>query len=501
MNSTVSELWLCSFSQFIANQMGLYFPKERWCDLERELASVAKAFNFTNVESCIQWLMSSALTKNQIEVLASHLTVGETYFFREQASFEALKYEVFPELITYCQKVGKKLTIWSAGCCSGEEPYSLAILLNEMIPNLSSDNVSIIATDINPHFLHKASKGVYSDWSFRNTPSWLKERYFEKNKEGRFNISPKIKRLVVFAHLNLVDTFSITGLVPNFVDLVFCRNVLMYFALEQAKKVVENIYSFLSNGGWLIVSPSELSNTLFSQFTTINYTNAILYRKINRDYQKAEISFCKPELKLEADLLPILTTQIEPEPLTLETKENIIEETKLKPNTEILYLKALSLYEQGLYETAIENLLELLLLDQNNIQIIVLLAKAYNNQGKHNKAIEWCQKAIAINKLDASCYYLLASIFQEQNQIEEAIKSLKKAIYIDQNFIMAYFALGTISLQQINHKESNKYFENALSLLSTYKQEEILPYSEAITAGRLIEIIKVMSSRTYHNNL
>ena len=127
-------------------QMGLHFPKGRWCDLERGIRSAAREFGFKDAESCIQWLLSSRFTKNQIEILGSHLTVGETCFFREKKSFEVLEEHIFPELIYSRREIEQNLRIWSAGCCTGEEPYSIAILLSKMVPDLKDWNTTIPTT-------------------------------------------------------------------------------------------------------------------------------------------------------------------------------------------------------------------------------------------------------------------------------------------------------------------------------------------------------------------
>ncbi|MBI2224552.1 MAG: molybdopterin-dependent oxidoreductase, partial [Betaproteobacteria bacterium] len=170
------ELLLSSLSEFLAAQMGLHFPRERWGDLERGIAAAASEFGMADVQSCINWLVSTSLTRNQVEILASHLTVGETYFFREQRSFEMLEEHVLPEILRVRGETGSRVRIWSAGCCTGEEPYSIAMLLDRLIPDAVKRNFTILATDINPRFLRKAAEGVYSDWSFRETPAWIRER-------------------------------------------------------------------------------------------------------------------------------------------------------------------------------------------------------------------------------------------------------------------------------------------------------------------------------------
>jgi len=124
MIPSISEVSLSRLSEFVATEMGLHLPRERWSDLERGIRSAAQEFGFKDAEPCIDWLVSSPLARNQIEILASHLTVGETYFFREHKSFDILEEHLFPELIRTRRRGEQSLRIWSAGCCTGEEPYS-----------------------------------------------------------------------------------------------------------------------------------------------------------------------------------------------------------------------------------------------------------------------------------------------------------------------------------------------------------------------------------------
>src|SRR6185369_3291595 len=135
---------------------------------------------------CIERLVSGQLDKEQLETLAGHLTIGETYFFREQSSFDILENSILPDLIASRRGRGQRLRIWSAGCSTGEEAYSLAILLSRLIPDQREWQITILATDINSSALGKAVQGVYSDWSFRGVPQWIRQRYFKKTHDGRY---------------------------------------------------------------------------------------------------------------------------------------------------------------------------------------------------------------------------------------------------------------------------------------------------------------------------
>src|SRR5262245_56174698 len=252
--------------------MGLHFPPARWTDLQRGLTGAITELGFSDVSKGAEWLLSASLTTTEFDVLASHLTIGETYFFREPGTFEVLAEEILPALINERRGGSRSLRIWSAACCTGEEPYSIAILLKELIDDLSDWNVTILATDLNSRFLKKAIAASYRDWSFRETPTGTRNRYFKEGVAGDYVLIPEVRELVTFAQFNLVED-ALPSLVTgtNAVDLILCRNVLMYFSPAQTRKVISNLYRALVNGGWLIVSPSETSQALFRRFLTVNF--------------------------------------------------------------------------------------------------------------------------------------------------------------------------------------------------------------------------------------
>jgi len=491
MADRIPDVLFSQLAEFLAAKMGLYFPRERWRDLERGIESAARDFGFPSVESCIQKLISSSWEKGQIEILASHLTVGETYFFREKNTFSALEEHIFPDLIRSRRRDQRRLRIWSAGCATGEEPYSVAILLHKLIPNLRDWNVTILATDINPSFLQKATRGVYSEWSFRDTPLWVKESYFKRHKEGRYEILPEIRKMVTFSYLNLAeDSYPSLLNNTNAMDLIFCRNVLMYFAPERARKAIHKLHCALTDGGWLIVSPSEASHVLFSQFVTVNLREAILYSKAGVGAHEPTATDHAAELESWAMALPTIP---DPRPPTPDPQKiGTLEHRKSQNLPPDCYAEAVALYGRGRYEEAAGMLSLWLSANETNAQAMALLARSYANQGKLADALEWCGKALAKDKLNPSFHFLMGMILQERGAIEDAMKSLKRSLYLDQNFALAHFALGGLSLRQGRVAESNKYFKNALSLLSARGPEEILPESDGLTAARLREIIEVL---------
>ena len=480
MHNRISDILLSRLSEFVTTQMGLHFPRDRWRDLERGIVSASGEFRFNNAESCIESLVSSPLTKNQIETLASHLTVGETYFFREKKSLDALESRILPELIRLRSGKEKRLRIWSAGCCTGEEPYSIAILLQKLIPNLKHWNITLLATDINPKFLRKAYEGVYHEWSFREAPEWVKEHYFKKVRNDRYEILPSIKNMVKFSYLNLVDDIYPSLLSnTNAMDIIFCRNVLMYFTNEQVKKCAQKFYHSLVNGGWFLVSPSETSQTVFQQFKTANFPDAFYYMKEANHVQpiKDFSSYNETQFDLPAD----------EETVRLDTKEIAfsLDETLNLVNPEFVKGSETTENVNEKYTEATEP------------KSLIFLAHQYANEGKLVEALDLCRKAIEMDKLNPSHYFLLAVILQEHGRSTDAVNALNKVLYLDRKYTAAHYLLGNLLWQQGKIKESKNHFQNALALLTTFESDAVLPESGGMSVGRVKEIIHTMVHKEF----
>ncbi|MEX0804169.1 MAG: CheR family methyltransferase [Candidatus Binatia bacterium] len=496
MSLSISDQQLSHFSDFIEEKMGLHFPPQRWSDLQRGAAAAAREFGFEDVPACVQWLMSVPLTKQQSEILAGNLTVGETYFFRERKSFDIIANRILPALIRARQGGERRLRIWSAACCTGEEPYSLAILLRHTMADLEDWNVTILGTDLNARFLRKAAAGSYGHWSFRDTPAWVKDRWFKQTADGHFEILPEIRRMVSFAHLNLVEDLypSLTN-DTNAMDLIFCRNVLMYFSQQQARRVIQKLYRAQTDDGWLVVSPSESSQVLFRPYATMNFPGAILYQKASREAQASKHHAQAAEIEpLVFDQPSAATVAEPPQPMMFEPQEQSppasrVQDAQAAEPVVTPYGEAAALYEQGCYEDAADKLMELASGPSPQPEAFKLLARALANQGKLAEALSWCDRGIAADKLTPANYYLRAIVLQEQGETAQAAVSLRQALYLDPNFILAHFALGNLARHSGKLREADKHLKNALKILHGYRQDTVLPESEGISAGRLTEII------------
>ena len=278
---------LDQLSILVAEQVGLHFPRQRWQDLEKGFNAAAGELGFPDAQALADHLLLAPMAKDLLEVLASHLTINETYFFREKRIFEILEWEILPPLLASRRARERRLRIWSAGCASGEEAYSIAILLHKVLPDLQDWQITVLATDISQRALRKAEQGIYSQWSFRGVPSWLVEKYFYKVKGDRWEIIPRLKEMVTFSYLNLaIDPFPSLMNNTSAMDIIFCRNVLMYFSQAAINRAVEKFSAALVENGWFMVSPAECSLLQESNFLACPYSGAILFQKSKQRKRK-----------------------------------------------------------------------------------------------------------------------------------------------------------------------------------------------------------------------
>lgn len=213
---------------------------------------------------------------SEIDNLIELITVGETFFFRHQEQLDDFSNQALPRILQQ-RKLMQPLSIWSAGCSTGEEAYTLAIMLIENNCKLELDSINIVASDINTSSLHAAREGVYDAYSVRNVPRRLLAKYFEKTTSGKYLLSPMIKDVVKIASINLMDQKS-TGRMKN-VDCIFCRNVMIYFEDSEKKRCAENLYESLNDDGFLFLGHSESLGRITNLFEPYRLGHTVVYRK------------------------------------------------------------------------------------------------------------------------------------------------------------------------------------------------------------------------------
>jgi chemotaxis protein methyltransferase CheR len=484
-------------SELIAARTGLHFPPERHADLQRAVTAAAPEFGFANERACAEWLLTARLSSADLRTLATHLTIGETYFFRERPSFNAIASEVLPILVHRRRAGEKRLRLWSAACATGEEAYSLAILVQQVVPDWRDWNLSILATDINPMFLRKAEAGVYGEWSFRESGPDFRERYFTPVGERRYRIRADVRELVTFTELNLAqDGFPSVATDTNAMDLILCRNVLIYFTPAHARKLVGSLRHALVDDGWLIVAPSECSQQLFAGFTPVNFPGSILYRKRGNHDPVARSTEIPRRFSQDPGPSPSFAPATPPAAALPATAVEALLTTPADAHATLLD-KTRALYADGRYGDAAITLraeFETSSSARADPRLLGVYAHALANQGNLAAALEASELWIQRDKLDAAAHYLCAMVLQELGERARSRESLQRALYLRPDFALAHFALGNCARAEARHAEAQKHFRNAARVLDDHDADAAVPESEGLNVGRLREIITALTS-------
>jgi chemotaxis protein methyltransferase CheR len=434
----------------VGRRLGLDFPANRRSEFERALAAAAPVRSAADRRRWLDRLRALPTASSEWRELASRLTIGETYFFRDEACFAALERELLPELIATRRRRGnRRLRIWSAGCATGEEPYSLAIVLDRLLQDRDDWTLTILATDVDTVALQAARRGLYRSWSFRGTPSSTREQYFRRRGARSFQIDRRLLGMVSFAPLNLNDDAYPSPLTDtNAMDLVLCRNVLMHFSATARRLAAARLAAALLPGGWFITSAVEADANVFRELLPITRQGAIFFRKPGADAGPP------PEGRdLAAARAAPPSAPCAPAP-SAEATRPAWRGSRRAPAADPA-------------EASLDAIRELA------------------NRGDLEEAGRALEIVLARDRLDVDAHLLLAAIRREQGRLEEASGALRRAIYLRPDSAAAYLLLGSLLLQRGARARAARAWRTLLALLAALPDDEEVPGCDGFTAGRL----------------
>jgi len=437
-NNKLTRKEFALFQDLISDRIGLYYDYSRITSVESALKKRLSALGIPSFSEYYK-ILSSQDEQDELKRLLLLLTIGETCFFRSPDQFKALKQSLLPEIIS--TRSSKKIRIWSAGCSTGEEPYSIAIILLDLIQNIGDWDIKIIATDINPIFLEHANKGVYSQRSLRfankDFGPDITDRYFHK-KDGKFAIKDNVKNLISFTTHNLVKEGH---LFKDTFDIIMCRNVLIYYDRETFRNTIENFNNALSDDGVLILGYSESLFGITDTFIPLRFGDAFFYKKRKRDAGKKE--HLPPRARAIA-------------PVSKEPSQ------KLTP-----YEQALRYFKKGDFDSGINLIRET---SEDHPLSFLTLGNIYFERNDIAEAINMYQKAVSIKPLSQEAHFLLAISLYKNGKEDNAIEELKRAIYLDKNFAIAHLYIALIHHRRGEIINAKRSYENAL--ISLQKKPE-----------------------------
>lgn len=491
---------LVRFGHIIEKRFGLHFPKKRRDELERGLRQAFAASTCQDLDEYYHLLQDPRAGGLELDRLINALTVGETYFFRDAGQFDALYNHVLPQIVERRRPV-RTLRLWSAGCASGEEPYSLAIMLRELLPDVDEWSITILGSDINAEALDRARKATYGEWAFREERArrW-RPRYFRRQGD-RWLLASEVQRMVTFNNMNLAG-----GDYPAFetnttlMDVILCRNVTIYFGPEATRRVVAQLHDALVDGGWLVVGHAEPSPTTHQSFQAHPFPHAMLYQRTGQAARTTAAprapTFNPPIVRPsptgslgarpnhERVRSPAAAADPEPRP----EQDSIILDKHPSVTVDPI-VQARELLEYGYSERARDLLLPLVPSLPEPSLACTLLGQALANLGQWADAEHWCRRAVEQDRLALEAYYTLALVLQHQGRIDEAINAMKKVVYIDRRYVLGHFGLADLYRSRRDWAPAQKALDNARRLLEAQPRQQVIPGSGGVTAERLYQAV------------
>lgn len=423
------------FRDHLLAQCGLHFEARNRSSLKRGLWQRMEILRLPSFREYFNFLTETCHNRNELQKLLQHLTVGETYFFRYRAQFDAFAEEI--------RTKNGPIQCWSAGCSTGEEPYSLAMAALDARPGAGPDQIRILATDINNRSLQRARRGVYSPWSLRGMEPCQVERYFRKNG-NEYQVRDEVKRLVEFSHQNLCEPDPLVAPPPKWHDLdaIFCRNVTIYFTRQRGEALVRQLATRLRPEGMLFLGHAEtVSGTGFG-LESIRHGGCFYYQR-------------RPDVLPAVEPLPAPTElAAAPEPGRVEPRRT----------------------PGPLRETA-----------PQEPRSLALLGFLHAVRGELAEALSLSSRALELDDLFPDGYFVKGMVLAARELLFEAAAEYQKALLLDPEFVVCRHYLGRLYLKLGRNEEAVREMRNGIRILARGSRHALIPYSGGLTATAFLQ--------------
>lgn len=428
------------------------------------------------------------LSKNDQDewnTLKIELTSGESSFFRDKGQIELLRDNILPELIEK-KAFQREMRLWSAGCSTGEEPYTLAMLLDHLLPNRHGWQLTIMGSDINEDSLQQASQGIYSQWTLRGVDQAMLEGYFTRSRDG-WILSRGIRDMVQFKKIDLVE-----GGLPDRaaglsdMDLIVCRNLFIYYESNQVAGMVEQLGRCLSQDGYLLTGHAEVPSGCQHGLNARIFPESVIYQRGGRTPARSATSPARNKPTVKS------SPQVKKQPV------RIIDALHSRPSpssgeqAEAMCAKAMAHLKKGAHSQAKEMAQTVLAAKADDIDAAMIAARACANMGQHENAEQFCRQVASINPMHAAPYYLMAQLSQVHNDFTKTRQLLSKVIYLSPDFVPAYLELASVYEREGSTPMARKMRNSALDILKGMPSDATIAEYETIPVQQLVEHVQGM---------
>ena len=502
------------FRDDLREACGLHFADDKYLRVAKVIGLRMSELGIGCFSEYQRVLTSSPGSKDELATLAALLTVGETHFFRNKDHWRAFAECVLPWILERNAATSqRRIRIWSAGCSTGEEAYTVGIVLSRSLPDLARWSVEIIGTDISPVAIAAAKRAVFTEHSFRGVPPEIKKEYFDPVEAGRYRPRADIRDMVRFQEMNLLDTTAMTQMCD--VDVVFCRNVLIYFDASGSQRVMAHFHRSLRSGGYVFLGHAESTHGNSSGFASLNVCNTFLYKSVPCAAHAARPIDTSPRLDREpsapttrrcsgedrrpsrerrrptADRMDESRAAICPQadaPLRATTEADRTRErdapaspepvaTPEAPSLDDLRARAiehLCAEENTEARKAFEGILRR---EPNDSESLLGMALLLAGSGSSAAALQCCERVLHTLPMSAEAYCVMALVHEGLGEDSTAQRELEKAVYLDDGFSIAHFHLAGLHNRAQRQDAAMREFSNTLKALPDDDEQRVRLYS------------------------
>lgn len=446
-----------------AERAGLFFPDSRRDITESAIRRAMTHARITDAGAFSELIASDAAA---FADALMELTVGETYFFRDPGQWQLVREEIAPDL-RRVHPDGRGVRAWSAGCASGEEAYTLRIVLREA----GCVDPTVIGTDLCEHRLARASRGVYTKWSMRGLDDAGRRRYFQERGQ-HFHLLPEHSE-VRFRPVNLAGRgYGEPGQELSELDLILCRNVLIYIDALTVDEIFHRLVGALREGGWLMVAASDPQPPHDLGLQTVLTNAGLLYRK---SAPRAAHAVEWPAAFTVPSPTPVTLLNVRaPTPVVVSCAASSPEEQLARS------------YRRADYERAVRLAEDIILAGRDDAHTWVLLARSHANRGDLAMAADACAKGLARHPDAAELHVVESAIEAHRERFGASAQAARRALYLDRTLAVAQLALGTAMLRMGDHAGADRALRAAERMLAGVNPRESVKASDGATAYDLL---------------
>jgi chemotaxis protein methyltransferase CheR len=496
----IGDATVTRFAEWIEEHLGLRYGGQPLIELKAILAARMRVLRCASFDSYLKRLDEPATRLEELRELAAKLTIGETYFFRSPEQLRVFSEVALPRLTQ--GHFARQIRILSAGCSTGEEPYTLAMTLRELGASAPA-GVSILGVDINPEALAKARRGRYSAWAMRATLPDCAKKYFRREAQN-FVLDEGVRAMVRFEERNIAREDH-RFWQPYSFDIIFCRNVSMYLSARVLGDVIARFARVLEPGGFLFLSHAETLRGI-SQAFQVEHAEGSFYYVLRKDGEK--------HVALSSAISPNRPGQNAPRPLVSPVSRNsssfansnlepascgnaklalaerapaaLALERAAEPRTSLSLGAALMKAEQ--YDEALATLEALPPADRRDPDVLLLTAIIQVERGKLDRAAELCTRLLSLDDLNAAAHYLTALCHEHRGRRAAAIDSYRVGVYLDPAFAMPHLRLGLMFKRDGDLPAARRELQNAAMLLAHDDAARVLLFGGGFSRKTLIDL-------------